>query len=1067
MSSVIDMKPTPTRPSSDSPVPPPAPGLDRSVLVRAVELQGQHKTAEAEQLFRMYLGVYPDDPIAVYSLCVILLQRRDIKQALALLDHGTRAAPDFAPLWAARASAQQALGLKDEALKSYDQALTIKPDFVEVLVNSGALLREMHQHAAALERFNRVLQINPNYETALGNCAILLTEFKRSEQAIAMFERLLAINPKYDYGLGLLAYERLHICDWRDFDDTARRIDEGVQAGRPTCKSLGYMAISDSAADHQTCARTFAKRFLPSSEPLWTGERYRHKKIRLAYVSPDLREHPVGHLMAAIFEKHDKNRFETIAISLGPNDSSRLRERMLNSFDHFIDARQMGSRQIAELMRKMEVDVAVDLAGYTSDSRTEVFAHRPAPAHINYLGYPGTMGVDYMDYIIADRHVIPPEHQQFYDEKVIYLPDSYLPTAGGIQIAERTPTRAECGLPEQGVVFCSFNHDYKISPHVFAVWMRLLLKTPGSVLWLMSRNEVSQRNLRASAQAAGVDPQRLIFANRVPRVEDHLARYRQADIFLDTHPYNAHTTAADALMSGLPVVTYMGGAFPARVAGSLLHTVGLRDLITHTLDDYEAVALRLAQHPAELAEVKSRLARNRAVAPLFDSEEICRHLESIYTSVWHQTQLDSRPPLADALTAQAEDFSVDGAEADLQRGNLQKAEMLCRQKLEQEPQHRGALKLLGDIASCVGAHDFAAKYYATALATLPDTPARASSLNGLVQQAQTQAPAAQALTQPAADKFLLIKAWGFGFWSDLDHVAGELLLAELTGRTPIIHWGSNSLFRDADTDNAFTSFFQPVSSHTLADLEHDGLSFYPPKWTAKNLRQEDLHKWDGDGARLSGLYALRRPDNVVVSDFHTKVNDLIPWIPQGHPLHGLDRNKLYRHLFTKYLRLQPHLQAHIDQQAQATLAGRHWLAVHVRGSDKVREMSHLEAVNQAYWSSIDQILMVNPVLNIFLLTDSEQVVTQFKARYGDKVLTLDAQRSSDQTGVHYAGHSGTVLGEQVILDAWLAARCDFFLGNGGSNVSVGIRHLKDWQPGTFFLIGPDFLGERNLTLHNW
>lgn len=1067
MSSVIDANPQATDRTQARTAHSAEVAFDRAALFRAVELQGQGRTAEAEQVFRACLQAHPDDPIALYSLGVILVQRRDFKEALGLLTHGTRAAPTFAPLWAVLASVQQTLGHKHEALASYDRALALKPDFVEALVNSGALLREMHQHAAALERFNRVLQVNPDYETALGNCAILLTEFKRSEQAIAMFERLLAINPQYAYGLGLLAYERMHICDWRDFDATVRRINEGVQAGRPVCKSLGFMAISDSAADHQACARTFARRFPASDEPLWTGERYRHRKIRLAYVSPDLREHPVGHLMAAIFEHHDKNRFETIAISLGPDDGSRLRERMLKSFDHFVDARQMGSRQIAELMRRMEVDVAVDLAGYTADSRTDVFAHRPAPAHVNYLGYPGTLGVDYMDYIIADRHVIPPEHQSFYDEKVLYLPDSYLPTAGGIQIAERTPTRAECGLPEQGVVFCSFNHDYKIAPHVFAVWMRLLLKTPGSVLWLMSRNEVSQRNLRASAQAAGVDPARLVFASRVPRVEDHLARYRQADLFLDTHPYNAHTTAADALMAGLPVVTCMGGAFPARVAGSLLHNVGLGDLVTHSLDDYEAVALRLAHHPAELAEVKARLARHRAVAPLFDSEELCRHLESLYTTIWHETQLASRPPLDDARRMCADTCSVDDADADLARGNLPRAEMRCRDVLEREPRHPGALRLLGDIASRVGAHDMAVGYYAGALSTPHEPRPGKPGVNELLQQALARAPAAQALTRPAAGRYLLVKAWGFGFWSDLDHVLGMLLLAELTGREPVVHWGRNSLFRDADTDNAFTRFFQPVSPVTLTALEDEGLTFFPTKWNAGNLRAEDLDKWSGEGSRLTGLYALRRAENVVVSDFHTKVNDLMPWIPHTHPLHGLDRSQLYRVLFAKYLRLQPHLQADIDQQAESILAGRQWLAVHVRGSDKVREISHLEAVNQAYWTSVDRILMVNPGLSIFLLTDSEQVVTQFKARYGDKVVTMAAQRSSDQVGVHYAGHSGIVLGEQVIRDAWLAARCDLFLGNGGSNVSVGIRHLKDWRPGTYFLIGPDFLGERNTTLHDW
>ena len=408
------------------------------------------------------------------------------------------------------------------------------------------------------------------------------------------------------------------------------------------------MSVTDDASVHHQCANIFAgNRYQPRSAPLWTGERYKHDRIRIAYVSPDMREHPVGHLMAGIFERHDRSRFETIAISIGINDNSRLRQRMVDCFDHFIDATLMDSRRIAELMREMEVDVAIDLAGFTADSRSEVFGMRPAPVQVNYLGYPGTMGTSYMDYIVADRHVIPPEHAQHYNEKVVYLPDAYLPAASGLQIADRTPTRAACGLPDEGVVFCSFNHDYKIAPHVFNVWMNLLREVPGSVLWLMSRSPLSQENLRKEATARGVDPDRLVFAQRVPRVEDHLARYRQADIFLDTHPYNAHTTCADALMAGLPVVTCMGGAFPSRVAGSLLHAAGIPELVTSSLADYEALALQLARDPARLAAVKAKLAATRASTALCDADAFTRNLEAIYTAMWRKTQLGGA---ADALS---------------------------------------------------------------------------------------------------------------------------------------------------------------------------------------------------------------------------------------------------------------------------------------------------------------------------------------------------------------------------------------------------------------------------------
>jgi protein O-GlcNAc transferase len=1054
-----------------------APPATQDSLFRAVELQGQGKIEEAEALFRAFLVDYPDNGIALYSLSVILLKQDKLPEAMTLLKHATTAASDFAPIWFAYATAQQSIGLREEALLSYDRALALKPDYIEVLVNSGALLRDMHRHGPALERFNKVLTINPNYETALGNCAILLTEFKRSEDAIAMFERLLTINPKYDYGLGMLCYERLHACDWTNFDVTAQRIIEGVKAGQRVCKSLGFMALSDDAADHQKCAQAFADQRFPSVyTPLWKGERYRHRKIRLAYISPDFREHPVGHLMAGIFERHDKNRFETTAISLGIDDQSRLRTRMLNAFDHFVDARTMGTRQIAELMREMEIDVAVDLAGFTSDSRSDIFTHRPAPVHVNYLGYPGTLGMKDVDYIIADRFVIPPEQQQYYNEKVVYLPDTYLPTDGGLRISERTPTRAECGLPEDAVVFCSFNHDYKISPHVFTVWMNLLRQVPGSVLWLMSRNEVSQRNLRAAARAHGIDDSRLVFAGRVPLVEDHLARYRQADMFLDTHPYNAHTTAADALMAGLPVVTYMGNAFPARVAGSLLNAVGLPELVTHSLQDYEAMALKLATQPELLRSIKAKLAANHANTALFDTDRFCQHLEAIYTAMWRDAELGdahdalsaqavNAPALESPLTPNPSDAQL--IEASIDRGNLQKAEFLCRNVLDQSPDNTFALTQLGRVASQIGAYDMAMTYYTSALNTHPDN----HELCELLSQADHARRTLHADTRDhhadTPTKYLLIKAWGFGFWSDLDHVLGQLLLADITGRTPIVHWGNNSLFRDDGTVNAFESFFEPVSDKGIEDLSQERFSYFPNKWNAQNLRDEDLDRWSGAGSRLSGLYFLNRDEDVAVSDYHTKVNDLMPWIPADSEYHSLSRHAVYRRLVEKYIRLQPRLQALVDQQWQANFSGKSWLAVHVRGSDKVHEMKHLDLINQSYFAHIDKILQVNPSLSIFLLTDSTSVIDQFKARYPDRILTLDCQRSDTSTGVHYAGHAGTELGDQVILDAWLAARCHFFLGNGGSNVSVGIRHLKAWQDGTYFLIGEDFLGQRNLMLHDW
>lgn len=522
-------------------------------LNQGLEFHRNGRLDEAAVLFRQVLNEDPNNAAALYSLGLIYVNANRLTEATELIDRGVRVAPRYAPMWQLSALRHQLLDQREEALESHKQAVELDPRNVGALNNWGVLLKEMHRNSEALDIFQRILEVNPNDETALGNCGIMLTVLQRRSEAIPIFERLISVNPGYNFGLGLLCVERLRACDWTEFDSISRQIAEGIKSGRRVCKTLELFAITDSASDHFLAARIFACHYLPRNlPPLWRGERYNHERIRLAYVSPDLREHPVGHLMAGVLERHDKSRFETIAFSLGADDQSRLRQRFLKAFDHFIDAREMTPKQIAMAIREREVDIVVDLAGYTTGALAAIFCHRPAPVQVNYLGHAGTMGTEYVDYILADRIVIPPDSQAFFSEKVVYLPDTYLPTDSTIKISERTPSRADCGLPEDVPVLCSFSHDFKISPTIFATWMEIMSRLPDAVLWLMSRNDISQHNLKAAAQAKGIDPSRLIFATRVPLVEDHLARYRLADLFLDTFPYNAHTTAADSLMAGLP-----------------------------------------------------------------------------------------------------------------------------------------------------------------------------------------------------------------------------------------------------------------------------------------------------------------------------------------------------------------------------------------------------------------------------------------------------------------------------------------------------------------------------------
>jgi predicted O-linked N-acetylglucosamine transferase (SPINDLY family) len=370
----------------------------------------------------------------------------------------------------------------------------------------------------------------------------------------------------------------------------------------------------------------------PAATPLWQGQRYRHERIRVAYLSADFHQHATSILMAGLFEHHDRSRFEVIAISYGPNIQDAMRARLLQAFERFIDVSTQTDLEIAQLLCTLEVDIAVDLKGYTADCRPGILAHRPAPIQVSYLGYPGSMAAPYIDYLLADRIVIPDSHRSFYSEQVVYLPDSYQVNDDRRGPAAVTPTRAECGLPEQGFVFCCFNNTFKITPFMFDIWMRLLQQAPASVLWLLKDSDLVERNLRHEAVAHGVAAERLIFA---PRQEPaaHLARHRLADLFLDTLPYNAHTTASDALWAGLPVVTCTGGSFASRVAASLLHAVDLAELVAHSPEDYERLALSLANDPSRLQAIKARLVQGKSL-PLFDTDRFRRHLESAYFAMW-------------------------------------------------------------------------------------------------------------------------------------------------------------------------------------------------------------------------------------------------------------------------------------------------------------------------------------------------------------------------------------------------------------------------------------------------
>jgi len=416
-----------------------------------------------------------------------------------------------------------------------------------------------------------------------------------------------------------------------------------LRAGKRVLTPIQATAIVPSVSDQLICSRIWAAdQSPPAAEPLWRGENYRHERIRLAYLSADFHSHATAALMAGVFEAHDRQRFETIAVSYGPDDGSFMRARLTSAFDRFLDVRNKSDLEIGRMLRAHEVDIAIDLKGYTQDSRSGILALRAAPVQVHYLGFPGTMGAPYVDYILADRTVIPAEHVSQYSERIVTLPDSYQCNDRARPIAPVTPSRADAGLPETGFVFCSFNNSFKIGPQLFDLWMRLLKQVDASVLWLLQDNPAAARNLKREAERRGVAADRLVFAPR-DNLDRHLARQRLADLFLDTLPYGAHTTASDALWAGVPVLTCAGDTFAGRVAASLLHAAGLPEMITYTLDDYEELALKLVRDAGTLSAITRKLRDNRETSPLFDTVRITRHLEAAYTHMWERSQRGESP----------------------------------------------------------------------------------------------------------------------------------------------------------------------------------------------------------------------------------------------------------------------------------------------------------------------------------------------------------------------------------------------------------------------------------------
>lgn len=636
---------------------------------------------EAEALLRSALRVNPQDPACQFNYGNVLIALQRYDEALAAFEKTLELNPGFAGAQLNRGGILMMQKRFDEAIACFDAAIGINPGLGSAYCNRGSALEELRRFEDALASHDRALTLEPNnaefhasranalhrmkrYNEAVsaigaaltnqpGNAAFhynkgnIFFELNRYVEAYASYDAAFRLNADLNYIEGDRYFAKRMICDWGGLDAETAHLISGIASGRPSSRPFPFLSAGALTPDQTKCATAFIETEFPPVKPLWLGERYVHERIKVGYLSADFREHATSHLLAGMIEHHDCQRFETIAVSFGENDATPMRRRMECAFERFVDVSGKSDIEIARWMRAAEIDIAVDLMGPTQNARPAILAYRPAPVQIGYLGFPGCGGAPYIDYILGDHTVIPEGEQNLFREQVVYLPDTYQVNDDRRPISEYTPTRRECFLPETGFVFCCFNKPYKIAPDVFNIWMTLLNEIEGSVLWMFEGNSGAITNLRCEAENRGVAPERLIFAPKMP-LSEHLARHRQADLFLDTLPYNAHTTASDALWAGLPVLTCRGPTFAGRVAASLLKAVGLDDLVTGSLKDYEALALKLAHDPSRLASIKNRLARNRNIQPLFNTARFTRHLESALMSM-HDRLQRGLPPASFAV----------------------------------------------------------------------------------------------------------------------------------------------------------------------------------------------------------------------------------------------------------------------------------------------------------------------------------------------------------------------------------------------------------------------------------
>ena len=539
----------------------------------------------------------------------------------------------------------------ETAFQSYENAIRIKPDYAEAHYNKGNLLFELEKIDKSLESYDTAINLNPNYAEAYFNKGIVLLAANVNDEALENFKKVLNIKPEFENLPGTIIYTKLKLCDWKNFDEDFKNFKKAVLDPKKSVNPHNLLFTYDSLKAQISVAKKWSDKLisfnLGDNETLNfnnLNKSYKSdKKIKIGYFSADFRKHAVGNLVVNLFELHDKSKFEIYCFYFGPDTNDEIYQRISNTVYKFINVRSKSEKEIAQLSRDLKIDISIDLMGYTIKNRSKIFIEKCAPLQVSYLGYPGTTGANYIDYIIADKIVIPKENQEFYSEKIIYLPNSFMLNDSTKKISRKIFSKEELGLPSNGFIFCCFNQSYKILPETFDIWMKILKRVEDSVLWLFKSNEACCKNLKQEASHRGIDPKRIIFANRLPSFEEHLARYKVADLFLDTSPYNAHSTCCDSLKAGLPVLTLQGETYSSRVSSSLLNVLDLKELIIKSKKKYEEKAVELANDLSVLKNIKKKLDHTKNSVSLFNTKLLTNHIEKGYLEIYKK-YCDNKKP---------------------------------------------------------------------------------------------------------------------------------------------------------------------------------------------------------------------------------------------------------------------------------------------------------------------------------------------------------------------------------------------------------------------------------------